>query len=130
MVKRRDLSIFLALEVFAIIWAVRMFALLPSKLWAGALAGGYFVVSGIFMLTLSQRWPHKWKSLTWYILFVHVFAVSLPMLVSRFAQVALEFADVKIMGFSGPVFHQISTGVFSVLILATLIDWVRAWRSS
>ncbi|MGZ3723768.1 MAG: hypothetical protein ACXVA9_12585 [Bdellovibrionales bacterium] len=125
--KRRDLLIFLAIELFAIVWAGTMFTLLESKLIAGALAGGYFVVSGIIMLGMANHWPEKWKSITWYVLFVHVFVISLPMLMSRFAQMALSFEDVRILGLSGPVFHQISTTVFSVLIGGTILDWLRSW---
>jgi hypothetical protein len=125
--KRKDLILFLALELFAIAWAGAMFSLLPSKLVAGALAGGYFVVSGIFMLGRANHWPEKWKSVTWYILFVHIFGISLPMLMSRFAQMAMTFEDVRIFGIPGPVFHKISAGVFSLLIAGTIIDWLRSW---
>jgi hypothetical protein len=125
--KLRDLIIFLGLEIFAIVWAGTMFTVLPSKLMAGALAGGYFVVSGIAMLAMANHWPLKWKSLTWYMLFIHVFAISIPMLMSRFAQMALTFDDVRVFGIPGPVFHHISSGVFSVLMAATVIDGVRAW---
>ena len=128
--KRRDLLIFLALELFAIGWAGAAFTILESKLIAGALAGGYFVVSGIVMLGMAVHWPEKWKSVTWYVLFVHVFLISLPMLMSRFAQMALSFDEVRVFGIPGPVFHQISTGVFSVLIVGTIVDWLRTWRTA
>lgn len=125
---RRQLFIFLALELFAIVWAGVMFSTLPSKIVAGALAGGYFVVSGVFMLALASQWPDKWKSFTWYMLFVHVFAISLPMLVSRFMQVQNSFEEVRIMGLPGPVFHNVSSGVFTLLITATVADLLRTWR--
>lgn len=124
---RRDLVLFLGIEIFAIVWAAAAFSLLTSHLFAGALAGGYFVVSGIFMLSRANHWPMKWTSLTWYCLYVHVFAVALPMLVSRFAQMSLNFEEVQIFGISGPVFHNISTAVFSLLIFATVLDYARSW---
>lgn len=125
--KRRDLLIFLGLEIFAIIWAGTMFSVLSSKLIAGALAGGYFVVSGIAMLAMANHWPNKWKSITWYVLYIHVFGISLPMLMSRFAQMTMTFEEVRIFGIPGPIFHKISSGVFSVLIAGTVIDWARSW---
>jgi hypothetical protein len=125
--KLRDLAIFLGIEVFAIVWAAVMFSTLASKLLAGALAGGYFIVSGLVMLGMANHWPRKWKSLTWYVLFIHVFVISIPMVMSRFAQMALSFEDVRIFGIPGPMFHNISSGVFSVLIAATVIDGVRTW---
>jgi hypothetical protein len=123
---RKDLLWFLGLELFAILWAGVAFALLPSKLLAGALAGGYFVLSGFYMLARVQRWPRKWQSCTWYFLLGHVFAISLPMLISRFVQRDIGFGDVRIWGLPGPVFHNVSTIVFSGLILATVVDWARA----
>ena len=111
--KRTDLAIFFGLEVFAIIWAAAVFSLLSSHLLAGGLAGGYFVISGIFMLGRANLWPQKWSSLTW--------------LVSRFAQMSLGFEDVRILGIPGPVFHNISSGVFSCLMIATAVDWLRSW---
>jgi len=125
--KFKDLAIFLGIELFAIVWAGAMFSTLPNKLLAGALAGGYFIVSGIYMLSRAVHWPLKWKSLTWYVLFIHVFVISIPMVISRFAQMALAFEDVRIFGIPGPMFHNISSGVFSLLIAATTIDGARSW---
>jgi hypothetical protein len=125
--KLRDLIIFLGIELFAIVFAIAMFKLLPSKYLAGSLAGVYFVISGIIMLAMANHWPHKWRSLTWYVLFIHVFVISLPMLMSRFAQMALSFEDVRVFGIPGPVFHEISTTVFSILIGSTVVDGARCW---
>jgi hypothetical protein len=124
---RRDLLLFLGLEIFAIIWAGTMFSLLENKLVAGALAGGYFVVSGLFMLYRASRWPRRWASLTWYSLMIHVFVISLPMLLSRFLQRDLDFNEVRILGLSGPQFHQLSSVIFTMLMVATVLDWVREW---
>ena len=126
--KRKDLLIFFGLEVFAIAWAGTLFSFLPSKLLAGALAGGYFVFSGIYMLAKANLWTHKWKSFTWYLLFVHVFVISLPMVITRFAHMTMDFGDVTILGMPGPVFHGVSSGVFFALMLATVTDWLRAKR--
>ncbi|MBV9531616.1 MAG: hypothetical protein JO283_11255 [Bradyrhizobium sp.] len=104
--------------------------MLESKLLAGALAGGYFVISGLAMLVMTNAWPDKWKSVTWYALFVHVFAVSIPMLASRFAHMTETFDEVRIFGIAGPVFHQISSGTFGLLIAGTVIDLLRSWRAA
>ena len=127
---RKQLFVFLALELFAIVWAGVMFSTLNSKVFAGALAGGYFVVSGITMLALANKWPDKWKSLTWYMLFIHVFAISLPMLISRFLQVQSSFEEVRILGLPGPAFHNVSSTVFSMLIAATVGDLLRTWKAA
>jgi hypothetical protein len=126
--RSRDLVIFLVLELIAIAWAGLVFSVLESKILAGALAGSYFVASGLYMLWKAIQWPNKWRSLTWYALFVHVFVVSLPMLISRMLQVDLNFDEVRILGLPGPAFHQVSSYVFAGLILATILDWVRIKR--
>lgn len=123
---RRDLLIFLGLELFAIFWAGLVFSTLDNKVLAGALAGSYFVISGLWMLYRAMRWPRHWSSLVIYALMMHVFGISLPMLISRFIQRDRSFADVRIAGLSGPEFHNLSSLVFSVLIVATIADWARA----
>jgi hypothetical protein len=122
---RKDLLVFLGLELFAIVWAGLVFSLLPSKLFAGAMAGGYFVVFGLFVLYRISRWSRPWRSLTIYPLLVHVFGVAIPMLVTRFVHADLDFSQVKVWGLPGPVFHQLSTTIFSLLIAATVIDLLR-----
>jgi hypothetical protein len=123
--RSKDLLIFLVLELFAIVWAGSLFSLLESKILAGALAGTYFVLSGLFMLWRAIQWPRKWRSLTWYLLFIHVFVISVPMLASRALQATMPFENVRILGLPGPAFHQLSSYVFSGLIAATVIDWAR-----
>lgn len=124
---RRDLLWFLGIEIFAIIWAGAVFKIFDSKLVAGAFAGIYFVGAGLFILYRLWKWPNKWKSLTIYPALVHTFAVSIPMVVVRFSSYALAFEDIKIWGLPGPVFHQLSTTVFSILVSATLIDLTRTF---
>jgi len=126
----RDLTLFLGLQLFAVIWAGICFSFIESRLLAGALAGGYFVLSGLFMAWRSWRWQNKWRSATIYPLFVHVFAISLPMVVARFMQAGTGFEAVTILGLGGPTFHRISSWVFGVLVLATLIDLIRLRRAA
>jgi hypothetical protein len=127
--RTRDFALFLGLEAFAVLWAGLVFSLVPAKLLAGALAGSYFLGFGFYMLIKMHTWEGKNTSPTWYLLFVHIFAISIPMLISRFAQAALGFDDVKILGIPGPIFHKISSGVFVALVAATVIDLIRSVRA-
>jgi hypothetical protein len=126
---RRDLTVFLGLEVVAIAWAASVFKIFDSRLLAGLMAGLYFVGSGIFMLWRIWRWPDWKRSLTLYPLAVHVFVVSIPMMAVRFAQTQSAFEDILIWGMPGPVFHRLSTTVFMTLIACTVVDLVRITRS-
>jgi hypothetical protein len=123
-----QLNLFLALELFAVIWAGFVFSVLQSRLLAGALAGGYFVLSGLFMVGVALKWPKKWRSFLWYPLLIHVFVISIPMVGSRFWQWSQGFDQVQIFGLPGPIFHRLSTIVFGSLLLGTVIDRVRLGR--
>ena len=123
--KRRDLIVFLILEFLAIAVAGGSFALISSRLVAGLVAGLYFILSSAWMLGRIVKWPTPWRALTLYPLCVHLFVISLPMVVTRLVHADADFADVRIWGLAGPVFHRLSTSVFSGLIMATVVDLVR-----
>lgn len=127
---QKDLTLYLALQVFAIVWAGAVFSFFEVKLLAGALAGSYFVLSGFFMVSRSWKWADKWKSFSFYPLLLHVFLISIPMVVSRFWQWSQGFEQVKILGLPGPLFHQLSSVVFMSLIAGTAIDKIRLGRKA
>lgn len=126
---RRDLILFLILQIVAIAWAGLVFRIFDSRLIAGFMAGLYFVGSGVYMLWRVGRWSDRVYSVTFYPLAVHVLLISVPMMVVRLAQTQSAFEDILIWGMPGPVFHRISTTVFMILIIATVIDLVRVSRS-
>lgn len=120
--KPREFAIFFALEAFCIVWAALVFRIFDSRLLAGAMAGTVFSSLGVFILWRLVRAPDTRKYLTLYPALIHTFVISLPMMGFRFAQFGAAFEDVKIWGLEGPVFHRLSTTVFSILILATIVD--------
>lgn len=128
LMKRRDLILFLALELLAIAVAGLSFALIENRLIAGFTAGAYFLGFGLFVLYRLFKSGHAWRMLTTYPLLVHVFGISLPMLITRAVSADQAFESVLILGMPGPVFHQLSTTVFSILMAATFIDLIRFWR--
>jgi len=121
-VNRRDLYIFLALEFFAVIWAGAVFSLVSARLLATALVGGYFVLSAFYMTWRAWNWPERWRSASIYPLTAHLWGLSLPMVIIRFLHAGDAFADVRIWGLSGPLFHRLSGWVYACLILCTFID--------
>jgi hypothetical protein len=124
----RDLKTFLIIQLIAIAIAGLSFKLIDSRLLAGAVAGFYFVTSGLFMVLRAWRWGDKWASAMWYPLLIHVFVISIPMVIARFLQARLGFEEVRIWGLPGPVFHRLSSSVFMLLLLATVFDWIRVYR--
>ena len=124
----KELSVFLGLQILAIAVAGLSFSLIENRLIAGAVAGSYFITSGLYMVVRTYRYSGKWHLVYWYPLLVHLFVISIPMVVTRFLASDRAFEDIRILGLEGPVFHRLSTTVFCLLIIATLIDIARCWR--
>lgn len=125
----QNFLVFLGLQILAIVWAGLSFAMIESRIMAGALAGGYFILSGLYMVGKLAQDPKRWSFLMWYPLLVHVFAISIPMVITRFMNADQPFESVRILGMEGPTFHRLSTTVFGLLVLGTLIDLARVWRA-
>lgn len=118
----KDLLLFLALEVLSVVWAAGIFQLVPSKVLAGGLAGGFFLLSGGYMLFRILRWPRWWEAWVLYPLLVYLFFITIPMLYERFTHIGLPFEQVRIWGIPGPEFHHISSSTLGLLFLVTLVE--------
>jgi hypothetical protein len=104
--------------------AAGSFALIPSKIVAGGVAGGYFFLFSAFMLIRILKWPKWWEAWTLYPLLLFLFGCSIPMLWERFSHPTLAFSEIKIWGIPGPEFHHISTSTLGLLFLVTLAETV------
>lgn len=124
--RRNEMALFLVLEVIAVVLAAVVFKFIESRLMAGMIAGAYFVNSGLFMLWRIVQWPDRWRSFTLYPLMVHVFLISIPLVVVRAMHMDMAFEDVTVWGIPGPVFHKVSTTIFSLVVLATIGDMSRS----
>lgn len=124
---RSDLKMFLILQFLGMAVAGAVFSYFTSKIVAGAIAGTFFVSSGLFMFKRIWRWPGKWRSIALYPLFLHVFAISIPMVSVRFSQMQSSFEDIKIWGLEGPIFHKLSSTIYTILIVATVLDLARTY---
>lgn len=114
-----------ALELFAIAWAGASFSLISVKIWAGISAGTVFIALGALILIEGMRNKELRYRPTFLMGLMHLFFVSLPMLGIRLWNYSMGFEQIQIWGLAGPVFHRLSTGVYFILVLATLFDWVR-----
>lgn len=124
MKRLKDLFLFLGLEAISVVWAALSFALIPSKIVASALAGGYFLVFSLFVLVRILRWPKWWEAWTLYPLLVFLFGCTIPMLWVRFTHLSQTFSDIRILGMTGPEFHHVSTATMGLLFLVTLAEAV------
>lgn len=117
----------LIFELTVIAAVATIFRLITERLIAGALAGTLFVALGLWIVISGVRSKTLRRSATFIMGCVHLFAIALPMVITRFMNAALAFADVRILGLPGPVFHQLSTGVYALMIVATVGDAI-FWR--
>lgn len=128
--RRAELAQFIFLQVLGVVIAATVFKVIDSRLFAGMVAGFYFVNSGAYMLWRIVQWPDRFRSFTLYPLLIHLFGISIPLMVARLMNVHLAYEEIKIWGIPGPAFHQISTIVYSILVFATIADLTRARRAS
>jgi hypothetical protein len=122
MKRPRDLFLFLILEVLSVLVAAGAFALIPSKIVAAGVAGGYFFLFSAFMLFRMLRWPKWWEAWTFYPTAIFLFGCSIPMLWERFTHLEMEFKELRILGIPGPEFHQMATSMLGLLFLVTLAE--------
>jgi hypothetical protein len=124
---------FLISEILMIGAVALIFRTIPDRVLAGVVAGTLFVSLGLWILVLGlvsikSVDPDRrfWHSATFWAGCAHLFLTSLPLMITRLLNWSTSFEQVDVLGLPGPVFHRLSTTVFSVLILATAFD---LWRS-
>jgi len=124
MKRLKDLFLFLILEVMSVAVAGGAFALIPSKIIAGGVAGGYFFLFSAFMLFRILKWPKYWEAWSLYPLLVFLFGCAIPMLWERFTHLNMSFNEIRIWGIPGQEFHQMATSTLGLLFLVTLAETV------
>jgi len=119
----------LFVELLVVAAAPVIFTTIQSRLIAGMMAGAIFVALGIFIVMIGVQNRAFRKTPTFWMGALHLFGSALPLLITRLMNFSAGFEDVRVFGLPGPVFHQVSTGIFALLMLATVFDLVRAWRA-
>ena len=122
-------SLFLA-EWIVIGVVICIFKFTETRLIAGALAGSVFVILGGWIFLTGLRDRSFRRSLTFWAGCLHLFASSLPLMITRFLNQTTSFQEVSVLGLSGPTFHRLSTSIYMILLVATFIDWMRVRRKS
>lgn len=123
----KQLFAYFLMALFCMGLAGVSFALLESRLLAGTIAGTGFLALGVVVLSGILKWKDKWISLTFYLILVHLFFVTIPMLYIRWTNPHKPFDELTIFGLTGTQFHQVSEQVYTVLLAVIVVDWARAW---
>ena len=121
----KNLLTFLALEIATIPFVIIIFKNISPRNVAAIIAGSVFVALGMYIL--KKSWPYK-KSITVYVISLHLFGFALPMLFTRLLYWNKKFEEIAIFGLKGPAFHRLSEALFSILIVGTLIDLTRTLK--
>jgi hypothetical protein len=119
---------FLVAEFVVIAAVVMIFRIIETRLMAGAVAGTVFVMLGLYIFISGLKEIRIRRSATFVMACVHLFLVALPLMITRALNATIQFEEVRIWGVPGPVFHQLSTVVYWLMILATVFDWYRFKR--
>lgn len=125
--KLKSCLIGLVLAVAGGILAGLSFSLISSRLLAGAVAGGGFLIVGGYLFWISVRAERPWTWVTLYTSFVHLFVISIPMVVVRWWQPDVHFSQLSVWGISGIQFHLYAMYFYRVLLAGIVIDAFRAW---
>ncbi len=118
----------LVLEILVVIAVTAAFKLIDQRLVAAAVAGTIFVILGLVIFIMGLRDASFRRSFTFPVGCLHLFGVALPLMIVRFLNTTVQFSEVRIWGLPGPLFHQISGGVYWLLMIAAVADAVRNWR--
>lgn len=118
---KRLLYLFIS-EIFVVIAVGLLFRTLDSRLAAAFIAGSLFVFLGFAIVRLGLKESIFRRRPTFLIGCIHLFAIALPLLLTRALTTHLEFSEVMVLGLPGPTFHKISTWVYMALLVATLFD--------
>ena len=122
----KKFGLYFLVEVLVIFMVGAAFSLIENKLHAGAIAGSLFVLLGLWIVAPGLKNAEYRKRPTFFAGLLHLFGSALPLLISRFAQADLKFEDVRVMGLTGPQFHQVSNVIYMILMAATAFDWFRS----
>lgn len=128
-VNRRHLIQLFIFEILAAMLAVASFRAVESRWTAGIIAGTGFLLLGGWGVWISRQWPDRFRSLSYYLIRVHLWVISLPMVATRlWLGVEGDFSQAYVLGIPAGTFHRLSEWVYLLLILATIADYFRTRR--
>ena len=117
-------------EIVTIILVTLTFINISNHLIAGRIAGTFFLLLGLFVCSKGFTTKEYRKTYSFIVGCLHLL-LSLIMIITRILHPKGSFADVNILGFiPGPVYHQISSAIYGMLIVATCLDWYQSRAKS
>jgi hypothetical protein len=112
-------------ELIVIVSVIQIFIRVSNRAIAGLIAGSLFVALGVWIAYFGFIDPRMRKSASFWLALVHLGGSALPLLGTRLRNLNTPFEVLDVLGLPGPVFHQVSSTIYLMLIVATAADW---WR--
>lgn len=125
---RRYFGFLLVVEILVIGIVTAIFMSVPDRMTAGAIAGTVFVLLGFYIVRGGWKEREK-RTASYYAGCLHLFVGSLPLMITRFLNSAAGFEQVNVLGLPGPIFHRVSTTIYTILLVATVWDFLRASKA-
>jgi len=125
---RRDYLQILIFQLITIPVVVAFFALIQPPKVAALFAGGLFLIYGTFALVKVQHHAGaKTNPLLW-LLYIHLFFISLPLISVRLMNWSTPFEYLQIFGLPAPLFHTLSGWVYGAIMALTAFNLWRVWK--
>jgi enolase-phosphatase E1 len=125
-IEHSNIKHLLLLQFLSVPLVLSFFKFLSPPKVAALFAGALFVIFGSIGLFRTFRHGSLKKNLLFWLFAVHVFIISLPMMLVRLANWSAEFSSLTIWGLPAPAFHGLSS-VLYLIIFAAL--GFRYWRT-
>lgn len=102
-----------------------VFSVLESRFTAALVAGGGFVLVGLYLISLVWSADKPWLWVTFYTGHIHLVLISIPMIWARVSSPETPFAEIRVLGLDGPDFHQYSAYFYQLMLLGVVVDSAR-----
>jgi hypothetical protein len=123
--KRSEWFKILLLEILVIFAVTGLFQTLDRQI-AGLIGGVFFILLGAFLYLRLFRSGNFVRTITFWWLQIYFFLTVLPVFVIRVMNWGRPFNELTILGVSATTYHHLAEGVYLGLMLATIIDLIRA----
>ena len=115
-------------ELFVIVLVPVIFHFVTNRLHAGIIAGSIFIALGFYVIWPGIQNAVGRRALSFWAGCLHLSISAFPLFLTRLMQADSKFEDVRILGMSGPDFHRFSTVIYSLMLVATVVDVALAYR--
>jgi hypothetical protein len=122
--EKKDYLQILIFQILTIPVVSAFFILIKPAKVAALFAGALFLIFGTFALVKVQRQPNSKKNPLLWLLYAHLFLISLPLISVRLFNWDSEFENLLIFGLPAPLFHTLSSYVYmGILALVAFNFW-------